>query len=358
MPDSTLRTHESIYDSPKETSELIMESKEDIRRFSHNIIDIRVTKRIGDRPLYAYTILDALLEHAPTLQGQRYVASAILSQGNDIARLTELSRVWLDRLLSPELEDVTSLSQVAVRCLSWKPLVSKTRKQMQGISLVIAGWYDNSSRRQMQELIESQLLERHGYKCAVSLFTYDKDTPSSIAVPEKFVSRKLHAVHIIPFCLSRDGGFNSTDTTDTWDMLEDWAGISPATLSGEKINDLSNLILMSTEVHEDFGNFTFWFEPTDQLNTYTVHLEERQIRFQWASTVAFSNQSDRDLPLPSPEFLAAHAALAKVFRVTGAGDYIDRLWMDAEESGGLSVDGSSDVGVLLSLLQRSWDRST
>lgn len=45
-------------------------------------------------------------------------------------------------------------------------------------------------------------------------------------------------------------------------MLEDWAGISPAALSGEKINDLSNLILMSTEVHEDFGSFTFWFEPT------------------------------------------------------------------------------------------------
>ncbi|KAG8921899.1 hypothetical protein FRC00_008070 [Tulasnella sp. 408] len=331
MSDSTLRTHKSIYDSTKETSELITESKEDIRRFAHNIIDIRVTKRIGNRPLYAHTILEALLEHAPTLQGQRYVASAILAQENDPARLTELSRVWLNRLLSP------------------------------GTGFT------------------SMLLERHGYKCAISLLTYDKSTPSSIAVPEKFVSRKLHAVHIIPLYLSRDGGFDSkvggrlkifalVATLIVMVLLEGrhqqvghaggLGGYQSSNTQWRENQDLSNLILMSTEVHEDFGNFTFWFEPTDQLHTYTVHLEERQIRFQWASTVAFSNQSDRKLPLPSPEFLAAHAALAKVFRVTGAGDYIDCLWMDAEESGGLSADGSSDVGVLLSSLQRSWHRST
>lgn len=112
MSDSTLRMHKSIYGSTKETSELITESKEDIRRFAHNLIDIRVTKRIGDSPLYAHTFLEALLEHAPTLQGQRYVASAILAQENDPARLTELSRVWFDRLLSPGA-DFTSM---VVRC--------------------------------------------------------------------------------------------------------------------------------------------------------------------------------------------------------------------------------------------------
>lgn len=58
----------------------------------------------------------------------------------------------------------------------------------------------------------------------------------------------------------------------TWDMLESWAGIGQATLGGEKINNLSNLILMSTEVHEDFGSFTFWFEETVGS---TVSMDER-----------------------------------------------------------------------------------
>ncbi|KIO32812.1 hypothetical protein M407DRAFT_4301 [Tulasnella calospora MUT 4182] len=97
-------------------------------------------------------------------------------------------------------------------------------------------------------------------------------------------------------------------TANTWGMLEDWAGISSATLDGEKINDLSNLILMSTEVHEDFGSFRFWFEPTDQPYNYNLHLQKRQIRFGWASSVAFSDRSDRGLPLPEPRFLEIHAA--------------------------------------------------
>ncbi|KAG8931471.1 hypothetical protein FRC01_001251 [Tulasnella sp. 417] len=326
MSNPALRTHHSVYNSPNETLELIAESRESIRRFARTVIDIRVTKRIRDPPLYAHTILEALLDHAPTLRGQLYVASAILAQENDVARLTELSRLWLNSLLSPIRARGQYITQPAS---SQTPILEATSVEVPKVDA------------RHQPGYRKLLLERHGYKCAVSLDTYDERTPSSVAMPESFISRKLHAVHIMPFCLTNYDGPDSREVpANTWNILEDWAGISSATLSGKKINDLSNLILMSAEVHEDFGSFRFWLEPTTRPHTYSLHLQERQIRFQWASSISFSDQSDRGLPLPMPEFLAIHAAFAKVFHDTGAGRYIDHVWWDAEESGVLKSRSS------------------
>lgn len=338
MSDTSLEAYREIYDSSKDTPSLILESREVVQDFASQMIDLRATKNAGYPPLYAHNILKALLDYAPTPNGQRYVASAILAQGNDIEYLTKLSRGWVSGLLSP----IKARGRYSTQPTSSQTPTLETTL----IDMPEPAKRDQPSYRKL-------LRERQGYKCAVSLSTYDRPLPRNIALPQTYTSRRLQAAHIMPFCLSKYDASNTDSTVSsaiTWDMLESWAGIGQATLGGEKINNLSNLILMSTEVHEDFGSFTFWFEETDKPHTYNIRLQEREVRPNWADSATFDDESNKGLPLPNPQYLAIHAAFAKVFYATGAGEYIEQVWRDAEDIGVLSADGSSDLAVLLSSL--------
>ena len=70
--------------------------------------------------------------------------------------------------------------------------------------------------------------------------------------------------------------------------------------------------------------------------------------------VTFSTSDPEKLPVPAPELLALHATCCKVAHFSGAAEYIDEIYHDADEMGVLSADGASgDVlsYMLLSLSQ-------
>lgn len=50
---------------------------------------------------------------------------------------------------------------------------------------------------------------------------------------------------------------------------------------------------------------------------------------------------NENLPIPSPYYLAMHAACARVANLSGASEYIDRVQRDMEDIWVLSEDGSS-----------------
>jgi len=57
--------------------------------------------------------------------------------------------------------------------------------------------------------------------------------------------------------------------------------------------------------------------------------------------VTFSTSNSERLPVPSRELLALHATFCKVAHFSGAAEYIDRTYQDAEEMGVLASDGTS-----------------
>ncbi|GBE80265.1 hypothetical protein SCP_0214820 [Sparassis crispa] len=57
--------------------------------------------------------------------------------------------------------------------------------------------------------------------------------------------------------------------------------------------------------------------------------------------VTFTTTDPELLPVPSPDYLALHAACAKVAHLSGAAKYIDKVLEDLEEMPVLSEDGSS-----------------
>lgn len=57
--------------------------------------------------------------------------------------------------------------------------------------------------------------------------------------------------------------------------------------------------------------------------------------------VTFDSPDPERLPPPAPEFLALHAAAAKVANLSGAGEYALSLLRDMEDVKVLSTDGGS-----------------
>ena len=75
--------------------------------------------------------------------------------------------------------------------------------------------------------------------------------------------------------------------------------------------------------------------------------------------VRFTNQSEKDIPLPNAQFLMIHAAIAKVLHLSGAAEPLD-LVMDRFDFGSSPVPsgkyGSADLDIRLSLLDLFGDR--
>ena len=61
----------------------------------------------------------------------------------------------------------------------------------------------------------------------------------------------------------------------------------------------------------------------------------------WNRTVTFTSPDPVKLPVPSPWYLDLHAACCRVAHLSGAGQCIDDILRDMEDTQVLSQDGSS-----------------
>jgi hypothetical protein len=71
--------------------------------------------------------------------------------------------------------------------------------------------------------------------------------------------------------------------------------------------------------------------------------------------VTFSTTDAENLPVPSRELLALHATCCKVAHFSGAAEYIERTYLDAEEMDVLANDGTSGDLINFALLSLSDD---
>ena len=74
---------------------------------------------------------------------------------------------------------------------------------------------------------------------------------------------------------------------------------------------------------------------TQHRNTYTDTI------------VTFVDHSNGGIEVPSAEFLALHAAFARVFYASGAAEYIEQIWRDPSAVHQLRSNGSSDAATLI-----------
>ncbi|KAI0290632.1 hypothetical protein B0F90DRAFT_592237 [Multifurca ochricompacta] len=101
----------------------------------------------------------------------------------------------------------------------------------------------------------------------------------------------------------------------------------------EKVNSLTNVITMQKDLHDEFVRLEFYFERTDQENCYEAkYLSPFKPYPQMRQFVTFSTEDSEHLPVPAPGLLALHATCSKVTHLSGASEYIESIYCDADKS--------------------------
>lgn len=119
-------------------------------------------------------------------------------------------------------------------------------------------------------------------------------------------------------------------------------------IEGTDLHQPYNAITLSRKMHQYFGQFKLFFERipdapyTYRIDTFLPPILSRPFPI----TRALFIHPTIDPPLE--RLLALHYAIAHILRLSGAGDYIDKILRDMED-GIVREDGSTQLGVLVNL---------
>ncbi|KAL8295068.1 hypothetical protein RB600_000847 [Gaeumannomyces tritici] len=164
--------------------------------------------------------------------------------------------------------------------------------------------------------------------------------------------RTLEVAHILPHSLTKASdsllGLGRKAALDVLNMFD--VGVVYM-IEGAEIDRPYNAITLSHEHHLDFGSFRIFFEPVPDQPPHTYRINAfkdfvgETLGLPVTRTLYLTE--DRNIDPPSPRLLAIHRAIGHILHLSGAGDYIDRVFRDAEEYG-VRSDGSTQLGILLS----------
>jgi hypothetical protein len=126
-------------------------------------------------------------------------------------------------------------------------------------------------------------------------------------------------------------------------------------IEGVNIDRPQNALTLTLEIHRWFGNFDIFFEPVPDAEPHTYSVQCFGLPLLFNSVVPVTRTlyltADRAVDPPSPRLLAIHRAIGHILHLSGAGEYIDQILRDLEETQweGAQPDGSTDLGRLVHL---------
>ncbi|KXN80608.1 hypothetical protein AN958_09646 [Leucoagaricus sp. SymC.cos] len=115
----------------------------------------------------------------------------------------------------------------------------------------------------------------------------------------------------------------------------------PDDLNGSKVHRLENVMTLVHGFHTRFDQLRVWFVATNEKNKYKLEATKAFFLRNCPEYVTFTTPDQAKLPVPSPTYLAIHAACAKVAHLSGAAECIDKFYRDMDDSTTLDTDGAS-----------------
>ncbi|EEP81061.1 predicted protein [Uncinocarpus reesii 1704] len=118
------------------------------------------------------------------------------------------------------------------------------------------------------------------------------------------------------------------------------------------IDSPHNAISLTPTFHKLFGNFDIYFDAVaGEEHTYCIDGFLNPIsaaRRGLPVTRKLLLSEEHMINAPSPRLLALHRAIAHILHLSGAGEYINKILQEFEETGA-QKDGSTDLGRILTL---------
>ncbi|KAF6806582.1 hypothetical protein CSOJ01_08731 [Colletotrichum sojae] len=185
------------------------------------------------------------------------------------------------------------------------------------------------SRSSVPAHLEQAILQRDGYRCAYT-GNYDQDSVNQNHVPlPSGASLSLTRIApIISFALdssaNAEEGEREAGIATIWRTFLRYFPSLRGKINHDSLYQYKNLVTFDVAVREHFESRTIAFQPSyGRTNQYDLHKFPADISLplQWSGRMALVS-SDPRIPLPDPDFFAAHYQIAKMLEETGIGAQI------------------------------------
>jgi hypothetical protein len=127
-------------------------------------------------------------------------------------------------------------------------------------------------------------------------------------------------------------------------------------IEGSDIDRPRNALTLTLDLHQLFGNFEIFFEPTAQPpHSYRIDSTRSGIMrnpiFPLSRTLYLT--TTRTIDPPSPRLLTVHRSITRILHLSAAGGYINRILEDLDRKD-TTEDGSTELGHLVELRLGGW----
>ncbi|PYH39685.1 HNH endonuclease signature motif containing protein [Aspergillus neoniger CBS 115656] len=162
----------------------------------------------------------------------------------------------------------------------------------------------------------------------------------------------LEVAHIIPhnLAMAQEESELSEARMNVFRILDMFDPGLSHLLDGPNIDRPFNALTLTNHYHRLFVEFQIYFEPTGRPHEYKIDSSEtsflRDPLFPVTRTPSLS-PNGRIEP-PDARLLRVHCAIAHILKLSGAGDYIEKVLRDLEEVD-IKADGSTNLGFMMGL---------
>ncbi|GAW19664.1 hypothetical protein ANO14919_091530 [Xylariales sp. No.14919] len=167
---------------------------------------------------------------------------------------------------------------------------------------------------------------------------------------------KLEVAHILPRSQTRirSGSELSASKQAAIAILNMLDGGVGHLIQGTDIDQPRNALTLTADLHELFCDLPIYFNSTEQAHTYEIDSFVAPSVFQDNLQVARALYltPTRTIDPPSPRLLAIHRAIAHIFHLSDAGEYIEKILQDVKI--GIRADRSTELGRLVKLGLGGW----
>ncbi|RDB30147.1 hypothetical protein Hypma_012344 [Hypsizygus marmoreus] len=282
-----------------------------LEQAAHNHVDSR-------RLIYA-RILGYLLLEGPSDQARTTVASEVISRQQNEDDVTAIGKAYYDHYIrafkmnkgdTPESSSHPSRQSLETKTME-NTLVDDPKDhadakakalKRDGFRCVITGAYDNTSLEHEPELKMIPQADNAWATITRCTHIFGESTNSGISGDNMGGAKHQYAAPV--WAVMRHFGYTKI----------------PAELDGARIHRLENVFTLESGAHGLFDQLHLWLEPTDVPGTYTLQASNpTYIAPHFRRTVVFTTPDRDKYPPPSPDYLAIHAACARVAHLSGAG---------------------------------------
>ncbi|KAF4613765.1 hypothetical protein D9613_008150 [Agrocybe pediades] len=287
-------------------------------------------------------ILGYLLHFMPTRAGLDNLAGEIQRSSTSANDLVKLGKTYYDCFLRAYRSNDDGTPDVSEEMFS-SPSEFETTADMMNDPLDLD--------TELHAIAKKKALTRDKFRCVLS-GSYDIGAlENNEELCDEYVAQNPRPPNTFTECAHILWGPISPNLedndygADVWEFV-DCFGCSDIRdeLTGANIHRLENVMTLEPQLYICFTRLKLWLVATGEPNQYRTIFS---LRFQPLNNqlVTFKTDDPVNLPVPSPAYLAIHAACAQVVHFSGADKYIEKYYEDMEELQEgmevLSPDGSS-----------------